>query len=126
MLPDEEDYQPIDELTSDEHSWYAVRMVGEDVDTLLTAATTESDAEGIAHRTATQYPDFSFSVVPVTGIFMDNTRYDKVTDLQWYVVMPASRKNNYITQIFANFKDLNTFLSDNRAEKYRFVSLMMK
>lgn len=28
----EENYTPIDELTSEEHTWYAVRMVGEEIE----------------------------------------------------------------------------------------------
>ncbi|CAM3648818.1 hypothetical protein FO433_02840 [Weissella cibaria] len=120
----EENYTPIDELTSEEHTWYAVRMVGEEIDTLLTAAPDYNEAVGIAHRTSQQFPDFKLTVQKVIGVFMDNTRYDKMTDLNWYGVMPARRKDNYITQIFSNFKDLNDFLQDNRAEKFRFVSLL--
>jgi hypothetical protein len=124
MTEDDEFYEPIDSLTSDEHLWYAIEMTNELGVHMLTATRKESEGLGLIARMSAEFPEAQFRLVAVTGIFMDNTRYDKMTDLTWYGVIAGNRKDDYITQIFSNFKELNTFLNDSPAERYRFVSLM--
>jgi hypothetical protein len=123
---DEEEYEPIASLTSDELDWFAIEMTTDTGESMLTATTSESEAEGLLSRMIHDFPDYGFKIIPVTGIFMDNTRYDKMAKLTWYGVTPLRRRDNYITQIFSTFKDLNDFLEQNRAEKYRFISLIPK